>query len=102
MSWLLTSVVLYLPWLAFYISHTIWIVWAHEMGAAAFGGFGGYKLYSFWVVWSYIKEVRHYSPINFAFSKLSDEEIQEFFEGRPTVPNDQEEHADILGNLKIR
>lgn len=55
----------------------------HITGGATWWSFTVYKLYSFWVVGSFIREIKHYSELNFILRKLTDEEIDEFLKGNP-------------------
>ncbi|OXA57693.1 vascular endothelial growth factor receptor kdr-like [Folsomia candida] len=93
-TWLILSICLYLPLLSLFLVHTFWAKWAHTSGGAAFGVHVAYKLYLFWVVFCFIREIKYYSRINFALRKLSDQDIEEFVYGNPAIPPEDEDDGE--------
>lgn len=100
-TWLILSICLYLPLLSLFLVHTFWAKWAHTSGGAAFGVHVAYKLYLFWVVFCFIREIKYYSRINFALRKLSDQDIEEFVYGNPAIPPEDEDDGEKFAGIRF-
>ncbi|OXA44563.1 Vascular endothelial growth factor receptor 3 [Folsomia candida] len=91
MSWLIPSMVLYLFWFATLLCQTVYIGLVHITGAATWWSFTTYKLYSFWVAYSFIREIKRHAGLNFILQKLTDQEIDDFLKGSSAIINQEEE-----------
>lgn len=70
------------------LSHIFWIKFENKRGLATFIGFSFYKLYSFWLVHCFIREIRFYGELNGEMSRLLDKDIESFFQGTPRISQD--------------
>ncbi|OXA57733.1 mast/stem cell growth factor receptor Kit isoform X2 [Folsomia candida] len=102
--WMIISSIIFIPYVVAYLVYTFYLGWSHNYGIAIFGGLIVYKLYSFWVVFCYIIEIKYYGGFNSALRELSDEEIESFFQGHPTIsPHEDSDvkHKPYRSDLEI-
>ncbi|CAG7828663.1 unnamed protein product [Allacma fusca] len=112
-KWMKIQITLFLSFLVLYFSHCFWLNDFSPILAVSFAVLSMYKVYSFWVVYCFIKWVRDEPPhILDLMSKLTDADLEEFEHGtssrrrdssdRPQDPYDRSTFEINMNHLNER